>query len=97
MESVGFLSALETNGPPSVTNRFFESQAWQFESSTEVRRSSPMRVVPTSWMISPPLEIPQLSSALKCESTSPPAVRMISSKISRECFAIRISSCENLK
>ena len=29
MESVGFLSALEQKGAPSVTNKVFESQAWQ--------------------------------------------------------------------
>ena len=32
---VGFLSACETNGPPSATNRFLTSCAWQFLLSTD--------------------------------------------------------------
>lgn len=41
---VGFLSGWETNGPPSATNRFRTSWAWQLLLSTEVFGSSPMRV-----------------------------------------------------
>ena len=43
----------ETNGPPSATNRFFTSCAWQFAFSTDVCGSFPIRVVPTSWMMRP--------------------------------------------
>ena len=45
---VGFLSACDTNGPPSATNRFFTSCAWQLLFSTDVRGSLPMRVTPSS-------------------------------------------------
>ena len=97
MLSVGFLSALLTNGAPSVTNRFLQSHAWQYGLSTDFLRSSPICVVPTSWMISPPREMAQLSSGPKVLRTSPPAVSMISRKVSRACLAIRISSSVHLK
>ena len=51
---VGFLCGLVTNGPASATKRFFTSWAWHYSFRTEVAGSSPMRVVPASWMISPP-------------------------------------------
>ena len=51
-------AALLTNGPPSATNTFFASCAWHHAFSTDVRGLAPMRVVPTSWMISPPIEMP---------------------------------------
>src|SRR5213080_2796821 len=51
---VGFLSACDTNGPPSVTNRFLQSCAWHQRLSTEVFGSSPMRMPPSSWMMVPP-------------------------------------------
>src|SRR6185295_7079165 len=54
---VGFLSALLTNGAASATNRFFTSCDWQNLFSGLVCGSSPMRTVPTSWMIAPPREI----------------------------------------
>ena len=49
-----FLWALLTNGPLSATNRFLQSWAWHQSLRTEVRGLAPMRVVPASWMISPP-------------------------------------------
>src|SRR5690606_3211042 len=55
--SVGFLWALLANTPPSAMNRFGTSHAWPKAFVTEVAGSSPMRVVPTSWMIWPPFEI----------------------------------------
>src|SRR6266513_26539 len=55
---VGFLSACDTNGPPSVTNRFLQSCAWHQRLSTEVLGSSPMRMPPSSWMMVPPAAMP---------------------------------------
>src|SRR5580698_386644 len=52
---VGFLSGLLTNGAASATNRFLTSCDWQYLFSAEVFGSSPMRMEPTSWMISPPV------------------------------------------
>ena len=46
--SVGFLSALEQNGAPSVMNRFFTSQVWHQAFVTEVFGSLPMIAPPTS-------------------------------------------------
>src|SRR5216117_2624459 len=40
IDSVGFLSALDTKQPPSVTKRFLTSQAWQCWFRTEVLGSS---------------------------------------------------------
>src|SRR3989442_249587 len=77
MLSVGFLSALLTNGAPSVANRFLQSQAWQKGFKTDILLLFPICVVPTSWIISPPREIPQLSSGPNVLRTSPPAVSMI--------------------
>src|SRR5438046_123031 len=54
----GFLSAWETNGPPSATNRFFSSCACPQRLTTDVLGSSPMRVPPSSWMIVPPAAMP---------------------------------------
>src|SRR5215467_8160517 len=56
--SVGFLSGFVTSGAPSVTNRFFTSCAWQYPFNTLDFGSSPIRAVPTSWMIFPPAKIP---------------------------------------
>ena len=53
-----FLSACDGSGPPSATNRFLTSCAWQFLFNTEVDGSLPIRVTPTSWMIRPPAAIP---------------------------------------
>ena len=55
---VRFLLACETNGPPSQTNTFFASCAWQFRLSAEVFGSLPMRVAPASWMMRPPTARP---------------------------------------
>ena len=46
--NVGFLSDRLTNGAPSVTNRFLQSHAWQWELSADVFGSFPMRAPPTS-------------------------------------------------
>src|SRR4029453_13974416 len=51
---VMFLCALLTNGPLSATKRFLQSWAWHHSLRTDVRGLVPMRVVPASWMISPP-------------------------------------------
>src|SRR6185503_14989383 len=45
---VGFLSACEVKGAPSVTNRFFTSCVWQLLFTTEVFGSAPMRAPPSS-------------------------------------------------
>ena len=58
MVHVTFLSALVTNGPPSATNRFLTSCAWQLPFSTDVVGECPMRVTPTSWMMRPPGAMP---------------------------------------
>src|SRR5206468_12997584 len=55
---VGFLSACDTNGPPSVTNRFLQSWAWHQRLSTDVFASAPMRVPPSSWRMVPPAAMP---------------------------------------
>src|SRR5262249_52692400 len=55
---VGFLSACETNGAPSATNRFLTSCAWQFALTTDVFGSLPMRAPPSSWIIVPPAARP---------------------------------------
>jgi hypothetical protein len=49
--SVGFLSALEAKGAPSVKNRFFTSQVWFHWLQTDFFGSSPMMAPPTSWMM----------------------------------------------
>ena len=54
IDHVQFLSAFDTNGPPSATKRFFTSCAWQLLLSTDVEGSLPMRVTPISWMMRPP-------------------------------------------
>src|SRR4029077_3664350 len=48
MVRVGFLSALEANTAPSVTNRFGTSQLWHQALVTELRASVPMTAPPTS-------------------------------------------------
>src|SRR2546427_3378256 len=81
---VGFLSACDTNGPPSVTNRFLTSCAWHQRFSTDVFGSSPMRVPPSSWMIRPPAAIPYCSSAPGlAQSGVPPIAWMTAWKVSR--------------
>src|SRR5690606_21619386 len=57
MVRVQFLCGLEANTPPSITNRFGQSQVWPHWLVTESLLESPIRVVPTSWMISPPFLI----------------------------------------
>src|SRR5690606_38952264 len=54
---VQFLCGLEANTPPSITNRLGQSQVWPHWLVTESLGESPIRVVPTSWMISPPFLI----------------------------------------
>src|SRR5690606_27089906 len=58
MVHVRFLSACETNGAASATNRFFTSCAWQCALSADVFGSLPMRTTPASWMIRPPASRP---------------------------------------
>src|SRR5690606_26887481 len=53
MVHVGFLSPCCTKGAPSTTNRFLQSWAWHHLFKADVFGSSPIRTVPTSWMISP--------------------------------------------
>ena len=62
MVKVGFLSGLLTNGAASATNRFLASWAWQYLFRAEVAGSLPIRTVPSSWMISPPIEMPSPST-----------------------------------
>ena len=70
--SVGFLSAFEQNGPPSVMKRFFTSQVWHHWLVTDFLRSAPMIVPPTSWMILPPGSIAFAPSASGLDRTLPP-------------------------
>src|SRR5690606_5784660 len=51
MVRVQFLCGLEANTPPSITNRLGQSQVWPHWLVTESSGESPIRVVPTSWMI----------------------------------------------
>src|SRR6202008_2238955 len=89
---VGFLSAWETNGPPSATKRLGTSCAWHCALSTEVRGSAPMRVHPSSWMMRPPVAIPYPSAALGIgEKTSPPISAISARKVSCMCFTCRCS------
>ena len=55
---VRFLSACDVNGPPSQTNTFLASCAWQCAFRTDVFGSLPIRVAPASWMITPPTASP---------------------------------------
>src|SRR6185436_6071702 len=89
---VQFLWAFVTNGPASATNTFFASCAWHHSFSTDVRGLSPMRVVPTSWMISPPTEMPSSvgisvrARRLRLRSiTLPPIASMTLAKVLRMC------------
>src|SRR5262245_4445065 len=77
---VGFLSALLTNGPPSATNRFGTSWAWHHWFSTDVLGLSPMRVVPPSWIISPPTVIPYPASFPGMGSKGVPPIFSIRSR-----------------
>lgn len=89
---VGFLSAWETNGPASTTNRFLQSCAWQLLFKAEVTGLFPILVVPTSWMILPGPAKPYMVSApgFSPNRTAPELVR-IYSKVSCMCFACLIS------
>ncbi len=89
-----FLWALLTNGPASATNTFFASWAWHHSLSTDVRGLFPMRVVPTSWMISPPIEMPSsVGVSVRARAprfrsvTLPPIASMIDVKVRRMCRA----------
>src|SRR3989449_7756029 len=85
MVHVGFLSACDTNGPPSVTNRFLQSCAWHQRFSTDVPGSLPMRVPPSSWMMVPPVASPYPCSAVGIgENTSPPISAISARKRSEE-------------
>src|SRR2546422_6310209 len=87
MVHVGFLSACDTNGPPSVTNRFLQSCAWHQRFSTDVPGSLPMRVPPSSWMMVPPVASPYPCSAVGIgENTSPPISAISARKVSCMCF-----------
>src|SRR5690606_21365459 len=92
MVQVGFLSAWETNGPPSETKRFFTSWAWHHSLTTEREGSFPIRVVPISWMMRPPVAIPYPFSRVGIgEKTSPPISSMSARKVSCMCFTWRYS------
>src|SRR5258705_9071089 len=88
-----FLSAWETNCPPSTQNRFLQSCAWLHLFNADLLGSFPIRTVPASWMISPGFESPQLFFS----SSSPPQVMMApilcitSLKVSFMCLAWFIS------
>src|SRR5687767_1688985 len=58
MVQVIFLSACETNCPPSTQNKFLQSCAWLHLLSADLFASSPILTVPASWMISPGLARP---------------------------------------
>src|SRR5438132_6963915 len=65
---VGFLSACDTKGPPSATNKFLQSCAWHQRFVTEVFGSSPMRAPPSSWMMTPPARSEEHTSELQSHS-----------------------------
>ena len=52
--SVGFLSAFDAKGAPSVTKRLSTSHVWHHALVTDVFASAPMIAPPTSWMMEPP-------------------------------------------
>src|SRR5690606_15638075 len=88
MVQVGFLSAWDTKEPASTTKRFLQSCAWQLELSTDDLGSSPILVVPTSWMIRPGACSPYWDSGPGLEpSRIAPALVRISSKVSCMCLA----------
>ena len=89
-----FLWAFVTKGPASATKTFLASCAWHHSLRTDVRGLVPMRVVPTSWMISPPIEMPSSVGAtardrrLRFRSiTFPPIASMIPPNVRRMCRA----------
>src|ERR1022692_2635021 len=81
MDMVGFLSAVLAKGAEVVMNRFLHSHSWYHWVSTLVWGSWPILVAPTSWIISPPREIPPT------QVTRPPAAVMISWNVSCMCLA----------
>src|ERR1700675_155002 len=85
------LSAVLAKGAASVINRFLQSHACHHWLSTLVFGSSPILVAPTSWMISPPREIPPTDGSPDFDVTLPPAAVMISSNVFCMCLACRIS------
>src|SRR6185503_17920621 len=95
---VGFLSDWVTNGPPSVTNTFFTSCAWQFLFRTDVDGLLPIRVVPISWMMTPPAASPYCAASVgMLPSGTPPISVMMLRKVSCMCFACFTSWPANLK
>src|SRR4051812_17286196 len=89
---VMFLSACETNGPPSTQNRFLTSCDWLHLFKTDVLGSSPILTEPASWMICPGLCKPQLFSGPSSppEVMTAPMLWRISAKVSFMCFACLI-------
>ena len=77
---VGFLSACVTNGPPSATNRFLQSCAWQFRLSADVFGSLPMRMPPSSWMMRPPAAMPYPCSFVGMSLLGVPPISWISAR-----------------
>jgi hypothetical protein len=81
------LSHCETNGPPSVTNRFLQSCACDQALSADVFASGPIRTHPSSWMMRPPAAIPYPCSRVGMgEKTCPPISAMSARKVSCMCF-----------
>ena len=98
MVSVGFLSALLTKGAASVTNRFLQSHAWQYEFSTDVLRivahAGGAHLVDDGCR---PWRFPSCSLRRRFVTTCRRRSMMISRKVSCACRACRISSWLHLK
>src|SRR4051794_18247478 len=89
--SVGFLSAFDANGEPSVRNRFFTSHVWFHLLVTLFFGSSPMIAPPTSWMILPGFSKLWPGLAFLGARTVPPIASIKSAKVFSACLAWLIS------
>src|SRR5690606_12747287 len=92
MVRVQFLCGLDANTPPAITNRLGQSQVWPHWLVTESVLELPIRVVPTSWMISPPFLI--ASSGVGKSSTVAPMVSRMALAVFRPCSTC-LSSCSD--
>ncbi len=82
MVAVGFLSGFVVKDPPSVTNKFFTSCAWQNPLRAEVLGSEPIRTVPTSCATPPSWRWPQRLVGGVPLTGVPPAASTIARKLS---------------
>src|ERR1700743_3095480 len=91
-----FLSAWDTNGPPSTQNRFLHSWDWLHLLSGAFLGSLPILTVPASWMILPGAWSPQLLCGPSSwpHTCTAPMASSISAKVFFICLAWLISYSE---